>query len=161
MELISLAAAVTLTEWSERTFWRRFADGTVKREAGGNGGGRSLVTLNSIRPYLCLPLNDEEIELVKLAGGGNAEAQNDLALIFLSNNKPKGAIYWLSLAAKQDHTEAMHWLGRCYMEGNGVPKDEDMGIMWLSRAAAFGHVISQGQMQAIRNKFTGAAMLTG
>ena len=62
MELISLAAAITLTEWSERTFWRRFADGSVKKEVEGGGNGKSMVHLDSIKPYITLPLDADEME---------------------------------------------------------------------------------------------------
>ncbi|HEX8887246.1 MAG TPA: hypothetical protein VF797_22405, partial [Noviherbaspirillum sp.] len=60
MELISLAAAITLTEWSERTFWRRFADGSVKKEVEGGGNGKSMVHLDSIEPYIAIPLDADD-----------------------------------------------------------------------------------------------------
>ena len=77
------------------------------------------------------------------------EAQNELALFFLANDKPEGAIYWLELAAKQGHADAMHWLGRCYIEGKGLAQNVDMGIMWLSKAAASGHIISRHQIDGL------------
>ena len=113
VELISLAAAITLTEWSERTFWRRFADGSVKKEVEGGGNGKSMVHLDSIKPYITLPLDADDFALLRLADRGDAAAQNDLALIFLANGKPRGAIAWLEMAARQDHADAMHWLARC------------------------------------------------
>ena len=66
----------------------------------------------------------------------------------------RGAIYWLELAARQDYADAMHWLARCYLDGNGVAPDEYLGLMWLSKAAAHGHRISQGQLQVMRDRFT-------
>jgi hypothetical protein len=149
--LIGVAAAATLTEWSESTVRRRIADGSITAENGGNG--RLMLCVDSIKPHLSIPIKEEEIALIAAAETGHAEAQNDLALIFLANQRSKSAIYWLDLAAKQAYPDAMHWLGRCYIEGNGVPKDENMGMMWLAKAAARGHVISQGQMEAMRNKF--------
>ena len=50
----------------------------------------------------------------------------------------------------------MHWLARCYLDGNGVAPDVHLGLMWLSRAAAHGHLISQGQLQVMRDRFTAA-----
>lgn len=157
VELISLAAAITLTEWSERTFWRRFADGSVKREVESSGNGKSLVHLESIKAHIAMPLAPEDFALVQQADRGDPAAQNDLALIFLANGKPRGAIYWLELAARQDYADAMHWLARCYLDGNGVALDDNLGIMWLARAAANGHVISQGQLDAMRDSFTATA----
>ncbi|MGP1665999.1 MAG: tetratricopeptide repeat protein, partial [Rhodanobacter sp.] len=83
-----------------------------------------------------------------------AGAQTDLAVLFLSNAKPESAVYWLELAAKQDYANAMHLLGRCYTDGNGILKNEDLGIMWIAKAASHGHLISQGQMQALRSGFS-------
>lgn len=155
MQLISIASATTLTEWSESTFRRRIADGALKREFESGPSGRAMVSFEAIRPHVCIPLEDEEVALIKNADSGNAEAQNDLALLFLSNKKPRGAIYWLELAAKQEYPDAMHWLGRCHLDGNGVLQDENLGMMWLAKAAAGGHIVSQAQMQAMRDKFTG------
>lgn len=156
VELISLAAAITLTEWSERTFWRRFADGSVKKEVESGGNGKSMVQLDSIKPYIVMPLDADDFALLKRADRGDAGAQNDLALIFLAHGKPRGAIAWLELAARQDHADAMHWLARCYLEGNGMARDDNLGMMWLSRAAANGHLISASQLQLMRERFIAA-----
>ncbi|SBT03982.1 Sel1 repeat protein (fragment) [Candidatus Accumulibacter aalborgensis] len=107
-----------------------------------------MIPLDLIMPHLCLPLEPEDIEVLEKADAGDAEAQNELALIFLSNDKPKSAVYWLELAAKQNFADSMSLLSRCYMDGNGVSHDKNVGIMWLAKAAAFGHVIAQAQMQA-------------
>lgn len=157
MQLISIASAITLTEWSESTFRRRIADGSLKREFESGPGGRAMVSLEAIRPHACIPLEDDDVPLIKDADSGNAEAQNDLALLFLANKKPRGAIYWLELAAKQEYPDAMHWLGRCHLDGNGTLQDDNLGMMWLAKAAARGHIVSQAQMQAMRDKFTGKA----
>ena len=121
-------------------------------ETGGNG--KSMLHLESIEAHIAIPLAPEDFTLVQQADGGDAAAQNDLALIFLAGGKPRGAIYWLELAARQDYADAMHWLARCYLDGNGVVADDNLGIMWLAKAAAHGHVISQGQLQAMRDRFT-------
>ncbi|MET0963256.1 MAG: hypothetical protein ABWY05_10650 [Noviherbaspirillum sp.] len=107
VELISLAAAITLTEWSERTFWRRFADGSVKREVESGGNGKSMVHLDSIKSHIDMPLAPDDFTLLRQADQGDPAAQNDLALIFLSSGRTRGAIYWLELAARQDYADAM------------------------------------------------------
>lgn len=157
MQLISIASATTLTEWSESTFRRRIADGSLKREFESGPSGRAMVSLEAIWPHISIPLEDDDVPLIKDADSGSAEAQNDLALLFLANKKPRGAIYWLELAAKQEHPDAMHWLGRCHLEGNGVLQNDNLGMMWLAKAAVRGHIVSQAQMQAMRDKFTGQA----
>ena len=114
--------------------------------------GRSMIPFDAVRSECCIPLEKEDLELIAEADQGDAAAQNDLALLFLSHAKPGKAVFWLELAIKQKHTDAMHWLGRCHIEGNGVAQDENLGLMWLARAAAQGHVISQEMMGSIRQK---------
>lgn len=109
--------------------------------------------LDSIKSHISIQLTDEDLSLIKEADAGSAEAQNDLFLLLMERGKPKSALYWLELAVKQDYPDAMHWLGRCYIEGNGVPQNEDMGIMWLAKAAAHGHVISKEQLEIMKGRF--------
>ncbi|SEQ34631.1 Sel1 repeat-containing protein [Ectothiorhodospira magna] len=70
--------------------------------------------------------------------------------MLLEARRPDLALHWLQAAADQHYPDAMHWLGRCHISGEGVPKDEMLGLSWLQRAAALGHVISQRQMAGIR-----------
>jgi TPR repeat protein len=112
-----------------------------------------MIPFDAIRDQIVIPLEEDDLELIAEADSAIAEAQNDLALLFLLHGKPQGAIYWLELAVKQEYSDAMHWLARCYFEGNGVLKDENMGMMWLAKAASQGHKISQAQMQAMRDSF--------
>lgn len=149
---ISLASAALLTNSSENTLRRRIADGLLTRTIEDGPNGRAMIQFDAIKADCCVPLREEDFECIAKADQGNAEAQNTLALLFLSHAMPKKAVYWLELAIKQKDTDAMHWLGRCYIEGNGVSKDENLGFMWLSRAAAEGHVISREMMQTFREK---------
>lgn len=149
MQHISLQAASTLTEWSERTIRRRIADGSVK--CSDNGANyKTMICFDSIKQDICIALEADDIELLKTADSGEAKAQNDLALLFLEKNKLKSAVYWLELSAKQNFTDAMHLLGRCYLEGNGLPKDDSLAIMWIAKAASLGHSIALTQIQSMR-----------
>jgi len=155
--MISLAAAITLTNWSKRTLWRRIADGTLTRADDDviTDENKAKIHLDAIKAHICVPLALEDFDLIKNADTGDAKAQTDLALIFLSHQKPENAIYWLELAAKRDDANAMYLLGRCYTDGNGTPKNEDLGIMWIAKAASHGHLISQAQMQALCSGLAG------
>lgn len=150
MQHISLQAASTLTEWSERTIRRRLADGTLQCAADNEAHYKTMICFDSIKHDICIALEADDIELLKTADSGDAKAQNDLALLFLENNKLKSAVYWLELAAKQNFTDAMHLLGRCYLEGNGLPKDDSLAIMWIAKAASLGHSIALTQIQSMR-----------
>jgi hypothetical protein len=154
LEFISVNTAITLTEWSESTFRRRIADGSVKRELEPGVNGRSMVNIESIQPHICIPFDEQDILLIRSADAGDPEAQTDLALLFLAANKPKGAIYWLELAIKKDYANAMYYLSRCYIDGTGVARDENLGLMWLSKAAVHGSVIAREQMHTVRQKLT-------
>ena len=147
MEVISLAAAATLTEWSERTFWRRFRDGTIEREI---RNGKAVVQFSSIAAHACVPMTAEDVGLLDRADSGEAEAQTDLALLFLEHRKYKAALAWLTLAAKQDNPHAMYLLGRIYIDGAEEDKDENLGLMWLCKAASHRDQFATAVMLAIR-----------
>lgn len=146
---LSLQAVITLTEWSERTIRRRVADGGVRCVNNGVVANKILIAFDSIESDICIKLSVEHIELIKQADAGNVDAQNDVALLFLSRGKTKSALYWLELAAKQNHPDAMHWLGLCYMRGEGVTKDLNLAMMWIAKAASKGHAIALAQMKAL------------
>jgi len=150
MHHVSLQAATTLTEWSVRTIRRRLADGTLQCAADNEAYYKTMIRFDSIKPDICIALAPDDIELIKIADAGDATAQNDLALLFLEQNKPKSAVYWLELAAKQHFTDAMHLLGCCYLEGNGLPKDDNLAMMWIAKAASLGHSVALAQIQSIR-----------
>jgi hypothetical protein len=150
MQYVSLQTAITLTEWSERTIRRRIADN--KLQCAANNGDcchKTMISFESIQPNICIPLHLDDIELIKSAEMGDAKAQNDLALLFLENDKPKSAVYWLELAAKQC-ADAMQLLGDCYMKGRGVVQDNNLAIMWIAKAASAGHSIAQTQIQSLK-----------
>lgn len=150
MQHVSLQAAATLTEWSERTIRRRLADGSLKCAADNEAYYKTMICFDSIKHDICIALDPTDLELIKSADAGDAKAQNDLALLFLENNKLKSAVYWLELAAKQHCTDAMHLLGRCYLDGKGLAKNDNLGIMWIAKAASLGHPIALAQIQSIR-----------
>jgi hypothetical protein len=149
MPNISLQTATTLTEWSLRTIRRRIADGSLKCAANNENNHKTMICFDSIKHDICIPLEPDDIELIKSADAGDANSQNDLALLFLENNKPQSAIYWLKLAAQQDFSDAMQLLGSCYLHGNGLPKDNNFALMWIAKAASLGHPIAVAQIQSI------------
>jgi len=154
MEFINITTATSLTGWSERTFWRRFADGSIKRDTN-SAAGKSMVDFESIKPHISILLVADDYSLIEAADAGNAEAQTDLALLFLSHNKIKQALTWLETAARQEYPAAMRLMGACYIEGQGVNRDDNLGMMWVARAAAKGDQISQAQMKAILGRIAG------
>jgi TPR repeat protein len=151
---ISIATATTLTGCSESTLRRRIAAGSVQRKLEPGANGRLMIDLESIRPLITILMTEDDLALFLAADGGNAIAQTDLALFFLAQDNSKNAIYWLEAAVKQEYANAMHYLGHCYLNGHGVAKDANLGLMWLSKAAVGGHLISQAQMKVIHNRLS-------
>ena len=147
---ISLQAVMTLTEWSERTIRRRIADGSLKCASESGAYNKALICFESIMQDVCIPLSSNDVEIIKQADAGDAAAQNDLGLLFISYEKWKSAMYWLEQSAKQGFPDAMQWLGECYLYGRGVDKDEHLAVMWIAKAASLGHTIAKLQIEAMR-----------
>ncbi|WP_090275890.1 SEL1-like repeat protein [Halopseudomonas litoralis] len=89
--------------------------------------------------------------LLLAADSGDSEAQCDLALVFLEQDRADLAAYWFNLAAQQEHADAMHYLSGLYQQGNGVERCESTAMLWRVKAAGAGHAIAQAQMAAITN----------
>ena len=109
-----------------------------------------MLALSEVQAHICIAMNPEDMDYLLRADQGDALAQDDMGQLFLSAGKFEAALYWLQLAAQQNHPDAMQCLGRCYLGGDGVPKDENLGMMWIAKAAAHGHVIAQAQMLCLR-----------
>jgi TPR repeat protein len=145
---INLEAAVWITQLSKRTLWRRLSEGRVTRQAN-DDEGRAMLTFEDLVPMLCIPVAPQDHELIIQAAAGDAEAQADLAYLFLDADKPDLGLHWLTLAADQGHSDAMHHLSKLYIQGSGLPKDDSLGLMWLAKAASQGHVIAGEQITAL------------
>lgn len=145
---INLEAATSVTQLSKRTLWRRLSEGQITRQAN-DEEGRTMLTFEDLVPMLCLPMTQDDHELVIEAAAGDAEAQTDLALLFLDADKLDIGLSWLTLAADQGHPDAMHHLSKLYIQGTGPQKNDSLGLMWLAKAASLGHVIAGEQVTAL------------
>lgn len=145
---ISIDTASAITELSRRTWWRRISTSEVTRVTD-DDRGRAMLLWKEVEPHICVAMETEDKNFVLLADAGNADAQDDIGQLFLMAEKHQAAFYWFQQAAQQNNRDAMNWLGHCYVNGRGVPKDENLGMMWIAKAAALGHVIAQGQMKGL------------
>ena len=145
---ISVHAVIAMTGRSRRTWRRRIDEGAI-RELSSDARGRARVALEDIIPSIECTLDAEDLALLLLADAGDVEAQADCGEMFLALRMREAARYWLELAAAQGHANAMQCLARYHLSNDATPKDEQLAVRWLSDAAAKGHVIAQGQMQAL------------
>ena len=77
---ISLNTAAVLTGRSVRTWQRRIEDGQAPRL--GDGRGKSLVPFAAVRPWLAVPLGEEDLRVLVRADQGDATAQADIGALF-------------------------------------------------------------------------------
>jgi uncharacterized protein len=150
MSSISLSTASSITGLTKRTLWRHIEQGSLTSISAREPGEKTRVRLEDVLPLACLPLEPEDHRVIVEADGGDAVAHCDLALIFLAANRPADAVPWLMLAAKQFYPDAMYQLGRAYLSGAGVTRDEDSGLMWLSHAATKGHLLAQALVRFLQ-----------
>lgn len=145
---ISLEAAAIITERSRRTWQRRIADGGVGRVSE-DSRGRSMLSLVDVLPLVCISLAAEDQQMLLQADEGSASAQCDMGQVFSLQGKHEIAVHWWVQAAEQGHADAMQCLGSAHAEGRGVPKDQNVALMWIARAAAGGHVIATQQVKGL------------
>lgn len=151
MNLLSLDATISVTSWSRRTWWRRLAEGLVTR-ASDDARGRAMISWIDVEARLLVLLSEEDRTVLQKADAGHADAQNDIGQLLTGSRHYDGALHWIRQAAAQDHPDAMQWLGRMYASGEGVERDENFALMWIAKAAAFGHVIADQQIKFIRSR---------
>lgn len=141
MPTISVTTAAALAGVDRRTIRRWLGDGGISLP--------ELLKLADLR------LDESETEAVLLADAGDVEGCADLALILSMRGHHARAIEFIQRAAKEGHPDAMHWLARAYIEGQGVERDENLGLMWLAKSASLGHPISAAQTAALLSIWAG------
>lgn len=81
-------------------------------------------------------------ELLSCALAGDADAQNDLGELYYDGEELERdidfAVFWFKEAVKQKHPDAMYNLGVCYVNGEGVEKNNSIGLGYIRQAAFRG-----------------------
>jgi hypothetical protein len=143
MPAISLSTASSIIGCSKRTLWRHIEQGSLAPLPVGEPGKPRRVHLEDVLPLCALPLESDAPAIIAAADSGDPLAQCELAILFLNARRPAEAITWFTFSAKQFYADAMCFLGRHYLSGEGVPRDEKAGLMWLSRAATREHPVAR------------------
>ena len=158
MQSISLDAAEAMTGISRRTLWRRVADGELT-STGKDARNRAVLALEGLQGWMQghtgLVFSAQDLHRLCQADAGDAQAQVDLgawlytsprAVPGVENSQP--ALYWLHLAAEQNHGDAMHWLATV-AANTDTQQGHYESLMWLAKAAMQGHPIATAQLQAL------------
>ena len=158
MQSISLDAAEAMTGISRRTLWRRVADGELT-STGKDARNRAVLALEGLQGWMQghtgLVFSAQDLHRLCQADAGDAQAQADMgawlytsprAVPRVENSQP--ALYWLHLAAEQNHGDAMHWLATV-AANTGTQQGHYESLMWLAKAAMQGHPIATAQLQAL------------
>jgi uncharacterized protein len=72
-----------------------------------------------------------------------------LGATLMAAGKPGPAFQLYARAGRTGLAEAEYRVGRCYLDGVGIPPNRAEGIRWLERAAHHGHVEAQSQLAVI------------
>ncbi len=92
---------------------------------------------------------EANVDLWYNAEKGNTQTQYDLANKFLANGRSEDietAIKWLTQAAKNNHIDANHQLGKLYRTGTHIKQNNTVAFKWFKRAASLGNADSQYQI---------------
>lgn len=149
MHWISMDTAIRVTGLARRTLWRRVAGHPEWKRNLDEPLQRALIAVDALRSDLLFNATDDDLTVLVAADRREPEAMNDLALLLLEAGYAESALEWLRRAADKGHPDAMHWLGRCFISGEGVAADQREGLGWLRRSAEKGHVISARQLEAL------------
>ena len=133
------AAAVPQSNLAARQLADELASVALPSELGGPIESR-------ISPDSSLPAQIKEIETSALAG--SAEAQHDLAAIYVAGHGGvtqnfERASLWFEEAAHNGIANARYNLGVLYHQGIGVPQNTETAFDWYKTAAALGHPEAQ------------------
>jgi TPR repeat protein len=82
----------------------------------------------------------EAVKWYRLAADqGRADAHYQLGHLYYKQNNYAEAAKWFHLAADQGRADAQSNLGAMYAEGEGLPQDFVLALMWFSLSAAQNH----------------------
>ena len=85
----------------------------------------------------------------RLIGLGSPAAALRRAIRLIDEGKAVAAVPLLARAAKAGIAEAEYRLGRCYLEGTGVPPSRAAAARWLEHGASHGHVDAQSLLAGL------------
>ncbi len=144
---VGIQTASMLTGKTERTIRRWHDDGTIA-SAKDHATNRVIIPMDEIAPHIPAQWDKDRSLMAVRADQGNAEAMNEVALYFMTEDQYELAFPWFHLAAEKGHPDAQHWLSKCYFKGWGTEQNKALGLRWLGESANNEHAIAQAQIKA-------------
>jgi uncharacterized protein len=151
MHLISLNTAAALTGLTKRTLWRYIDSGRLTVANPSEPGEKAHVHLEEILPLSGLTIDPEYHPTIVDADRGDPVAQCDLGILLLMNQRPTNAIPWFQRSANAFYPDAMCWLARAYLSGEGIEINLETGLHWIDTAAHKGHPLGQALHQFLHS----------
>ncbi|MBK1710573.1 MULTISPECIES: tetratricopeptide repeat protein [Marichromatium] len=142
MPSICLNTASAVTGLSRRTLQRYIQERRLTAIRDGDDG-KTRVELSALLTLTGTRLTEPERTLALAADQGDPGAQYEFGVWLLERARPPQARDWFQQAARAGHADAMCWLGRDLVLGEGGTRDEAAGSAWLGRAAARGSALAQ------------------
>ena len=95
--------------------------------------------------------------LVEMAQSGDVNAQYELSLNLLKENKGAESARWLFMAANGGHAISQYNMGFFLEKGDGISKDETGAAQWYQRAAEQGYAEAQHNLGLMLLNGTGVS----
>lgn len=117
----------------------------------GMEAGSVAAKVNFADELFYTPENEREkqegLELLKSAAeAGDEVAMYNFAGILINQGNTAQGVLYLNRAAEKGLADSMHSLGLCYLNGIGVPTDDEIAFQWFEKAALEGCVKSMKQV---------------
>jgi len=149
MPSISLSTASAVTGLTRRTLWRYIHDGRLRPLGEASQGNKTQLELAEVVALCDDPLEEEDEALVLAADAGKTEAQCELGIWMLELERPSIARDWFAKAARAGYADAMCYLGRDLLLGDGGVCDQDEGMRWLHQADAMRFPLAMALVEAL------------
>ena len=76
----------------------------------------------------------------------------NLGIIRYTRAEYEEAYKWFNSAAYRNDPDAQFYLGRLYIEGKGVERDIDRGVVWLRISAGNGNQAAKDVIERVEGK---------
>lgn len=104
-------------------------------------------------------------DLVASGLAGDVTSQNALGELYYYGDEVEQdfeqAVYWFKEAAKQKNADAMYSLGICFVNGEGVERNESTGKGFIRQAAKLGSKAAKQYLSGVKKTTTGAGASDG